>query len=74
MMGERLHDSERGWFPTRVVEEIQNKEVRAQNRKEVLRIQQTKIDAHYSGVRGVGMRGNRHPPKVSNASRTEGVQ
>uniref|UniRef100_A0A8C5CDI0 Neuronal guanine nucleotide exchange factor n=1 Tax=Gadus morhua TaxID=8049 RepID=A0A8C5CDI0_GADMO len=52
MMGERLHDSERGWFPTRVVEEIQNKEVRAQNRKEVLRIQQNKIDGPPSGVRG----------------------
>ena len=49
MMGERLHDSERGWFPTRVVEEIQNKEVRAQNRKEVLRIQQNKIDGPPSG-------------------------
>ncbi|XP_056467188.1 ephexin-1-like isoform X1 [Gadus chalcogrammus] len=74
MMGERLHDSERGWFPTRVVEEIQNKEVRAQNRKEVLRIQQNKIDGPPSGVRGAGMRGNRRPPMVSNHSRTEGVQ
>ncbi|CAL8338712.1 unnamed protein product [Boreogadus saida] len=74
MMGERLHDSERGWFPTRVVEEIQNKEVRTQNRKEVLRIQQNKIDGPPSGVRGVGMRGNRRPPMVSNHSRTEGVQ
>ena len=73
-MGERLHDSERGWFPTRVVEEIQNKEVRAQNLKEVLRIQQTKIDGPPSGVRGVGLRGNRRPPKVSNPSHTEGVQ
>ncbi|CAL8350280.1 unnamed protein product [Lota lota] len=73
MMGERLHDSERGWFPTRVVEEIQNKEVRAQNLKEVFRIQQTKIDGPPSGVR-VGQRGGRRPPKVSNSSRTEGMQ
>uniref|UniRef100_A0A8C4DCF3 Neuronal guanine nucleotide exchange factor n=1 Tax=Dicentrarchus labrax TaxID=13489 RepID=A0A8C4DCF3_DICLA len=42
MMGERLHDGERGWFPSRVVEEIQSKEVRAQNLREALRIQQHK--------------------------------
>ncbi|CAL8360228.1 unnamed protein product [Merluccius merluccius] len=60
MMGERLHDSERGWFPTRVVEEIQNKEVRAQNLKEVLRIHQTKIDGPPTGVR-MGLRGGRRP-------------
>lgn len=40
MLGERLHDSERGWFPSRVVEEIQSKEVRTQNLKEAFRIQQ----------------------------------
>ncbi|KAL0174982.1 hypothetical protein M9458_030950, partial [Cirrhinus mrigala] len=34
MLGERLHDGERGWFPTRVVERIMNAEVRAQNLKE----------------------------------------
>lgn len=40
MMGERLHDGERGWFPSRVVEEIQSKEVRAQNLREAFKIQQ----------------------------------
>ncbi|KAM9318625.1 ephexin-1 [Pholidichthys leucotaenia] len=40
MMGERLHDGERGWFPIRVVEEIYSKEVRAQNLREAFRIQQ----------------------------------
>lgn len=40
-MGERLHDGERGWFPSRIVEEIQSKEIRAQNLMEVFRIQQT---------------------------------
>lgn len=40
MLGERLHDGERGWFPSRVVEEIQSKEVRTQNLKEAFRIQQ----------------------------------
>uniref|UniRef100_A0A665WTF4 Neuronal guanine nucleotide exchange factor n=1 Tax=Echeneis naucrates TaxID=173247 RepID=A0A665WTF4_ECHNA len=40
MMGERLHDGERGWFPSRVVEEIHSKEIRAQNLREVFRIQQ----------------------------------
>ncbi|KAG7281418.1 hypothetical protein CRUP_029867 [Coryphaenoides rupestris] len=73
MMGERLHDGERGWFPTRVAEEIQNKEVRAQNRKEVLRIQQAKIDGPAAAVR-MGLRRGRCPPKVSNFPRTEDVQ
>ncbi|KAL7841920.1 hypothetical protein SRHO_G00236090 [Serrasalmus rhombeus] len=40
MMGERLHDGERGWFPCRVVEEILSSEVRAQNLRECQRIQQ----------------------------------
>uniref|UniRef100_A0A3B4BEH7 SH3 domain-containing protein n=1 Tax=Periophthalmus magnuspinnatus TaxID=409849 RepID=A0A3B4BEH7_9GOBI len=40
MLGERLHDGERGWFPSRVVEEIQSKEVRIQNLREALRIHQ----------------------------------
>ncbi|KAJ3590218.1 hypothetical protein NHX12_008172 [Muraenolepis orangiensis] len=62
-----------GWFPTRVVEEIQNKEVRAQNLKEVLRIQQTKTEALPSGVR-MGQRGGRRPPKVLNLPRTEDGQ
>uniref|UniRef100_A0A8C7X0P9 Neuronal guanine nucleotide exchange factor n=1 Tax=Oryzias sinensis TaxID=183150 RepID=A0A8C7X0P9_9TELE len=45
MMGERLHDGEKGWFPSRVVEEIHSKEVRAQNLREAYRVQQ----AHDSG-------------------------
>lgn len=40
MMGERLHDGERGWFPCRVVEEILSAEVRVQNLKECQRVQQ----------------------------------
>ncbi|XP_062843795.1 ephexin-1 [Trichomycterus rosablanca] len=40
IMGERLHDGERGWFPCRVVEEIMSAEVRAQNIRECERIQQ----------------------------------
>ncbi|KAG7470874.1 hypothetical protein MATL_G00118500 [Megalops atlanticus] len=39
MMGERLHDGEKGWFPCRVVEEIKNQELRAQNLRECQRIQ-----------------------------------
>ncbi|XP_076023998.1 ephexin-1 isoform X2 [Genypterus blacodes] len=39
LMGERLHDGEMGWFPSRVVEEIHNKEVRVQNLRETFRIQ-----------------------------------
>ncbi|KAJ8367924.1 hypothetical protein SKAU_G00079520 [Synaphobranchus kaupii] len=40
MMGERLHDGEKGWFPCRVVEEIKNEELRAQNLRECQRIHQ----------------------------------
>uniref|UniRef100_A0A4W4GH75 Neuronal guanine nucleotide exchange factor n=1 Tax=Electrophorus electricus TaxID=8005 RepID=A0A4W4GH75_ELEEL len=39
ILGERLHDGERGWFPRRVVEDILSAEVRAQNLKECQRIQ-----------------------------------
>ncbi|KAJ8410911.1 hypothetical protein AAFF_G00188680 [Aldrovandia affinis] len=40
IMGERLHDGEKGWFPFRVVEEIQNQELRVQNLRECHRIHQ----------------------------------
>ncbi|KAL2096248.1 hypothetical protein ACEWY4_008396 [Coilia grayii] len=40
MLGERLHDGERGWFPCRVAEEIVSGELRAQNLRECQRIQQ----------------------------------
>ncbi|XP_016414556.1 ephexin-1-like [Sinocyclocheilus rhinocerous] len=45
MLGERLHDGERGWFPIRVVERIKSAEVRAQNLKECQRIQQAQEGA-----------------------------
>ncbi|XP_067102022.1 ephexin-1 [Osmerus mordax] len=64
MMGERLHDGERGWFPSRVVEEIQNQEVRAQNLRECQRIHQAQGGS--SGASRGGSRGGRRTPKVSN--------
>uniref|UniRef100_A0A7N6A6G1 Neuronal guanine nucleotide exchange factor n=1 Tax=Anabas testudineus TaxID=64144 RepID=A0A7N6A6G1_ANATE len=69
MMGERLHDGERGWFPSRVVEEIQSKEVRAQNLREAFRIQQAQEGGggHQSGTR-VGMKAGRRTHKVSSFS------
>ncbi|XP_044058212.1 ephexin-1 isoform X2 [Siniperca chuatsi] len=69
MMGERLHDGERGWFPSRVVEEIQSKEVRAQNLREALRIQQAQEcgGGPQTGAR-IGLRVGRRTPKVSNFS------
>ncbi|KAF3692554.1 Ephexin-1 Eph-interacting exchange protein Neuronal guanine nucleotide exchange factor [Channa argus] len=69
MMGERLHDGERGWFPSRVVEEIQSKEVRAQNLREALRIQQAQEGGGgpQTGTR-VGLRAGRRTPKVSSFS------
>uniref|UniRef100_A0A8C7JP57 Neuronal guanine nucleotide exchange factor n=1 Tax=Oncorhynchus kisutch TaxID=8019 RepID=A0A8C7JP57_ONCKI len=56
MMGERLHDGERGWFPCRVVEEIQNQEVRAQNLRECQRIHMAYGGGASSGAR-LGSRG-----------------
>ncbi|XP_039978939.1 ephexin-1 isoform X3 [Xiphias gladius] len=69
MMGERLHDGERGWFPSRVVEEIQSKEVRAQNLREAFRIQQAQEGGGgpQTGAR-VGLRAGRRTPKVSSFS------
>lgn len=63
MMGERLHDSERGWFPSRVVEEIQSKEVRIQNLREALRIHQAQegVGCPQTGAR-TGPRATRRPP------------
>uniref|UniRef100_UPI0037E7797D ephexin-1 n=1 Tax=Semicossyphus pulcher TaxID=241346 RepID=UPI0037E7797D len=69
MMGERLHDGERGWFPSRLVEEIQSKEVRAQNLREAFRIQQAQEGGGGSqtGTR-IGLRAGRRTPKVSSLS------
>ncbi|XP_019943563.2 ephexin-1 [Paralichthys olivaceus] len=69
MMGERLHDGERGWFPSRIVEEIQSKEVRAQNLREAFRIQQAQEGGGgpQTGAR-VGLRAGRRTPKVSSFS------
>lgn len=64
-MGERLHDGERGWFPSRVVEEIQSKEVRAQNLREAFKVQQAQEGSggQQTGAR-IGLRTRK--PKVSN--------
>lgn len=68
-MGERLHDGERGWFPSRVVEEIQSKEVRAQNLREAFRIQQAQEGGGgpQPGAR-IGVRVGRRTPRASNFS------
>lgn len=68
-MGERLHDGERGWFPSRVVEEIQSKELRTQNLREAFRIQQAQEGGGglQTGAR-VGLRSGRRTPKVSSFS------
>ncbi|KAJ1089917.1 hypothetical protein NDU88_003057 [Pleurodeles waltl] len=38
VFGERLHDQERGWFPSAVAEEILNVDIRTQNLKECFRV------------------------------------
>lgn len=69
MMGERLHDGERGWFPSRLVEEILNKEVRSQNLREAFRIQhaQDGEGVLQTGAR-IGLRVGRRTPKFFNFS------
>ncbi|ELK17099.1 Ephexin-1 [Pteropus alecto] len=38
IFGERLHDQERGWFPSNTTEEILNPKIRSQNLKECFRV------------------------------------
>ncbi|KAK7172143.1 hypothetical protein R3I93_004445 [Phoxinus phoxinus] len=61
MFGERLHDGERGWFPTRVVEKIMSAEIRAQNLKECQRIQQAQEGAQGSRAASRGRRPAKSP-------------
>ncbi|XP_020783852.1 ephexin-1 [Boleophthalmus pectinirostris] len=63
MMGERLHDGERGWFPSRVVEEIQSKEVRIQNLREAFRIHQAQEGVGFPQSGRTGPRAGRRTPK-----------
>ncbi|KAM9453027.1 ephexin-1-like [Salvelinus alpinus] len=67
MMGERLHDGEKGWFPCRVIEEIKNQEVRAQNLRESQRIHLAQEGGTSSGAR-LGSRGVRRTPKTPKVS------
>lgn len=68
MMAERLHDGERGWFPSRVVEEIHSKEVRTQNLKEAIRIQLAyEVGAGSQSGARLGLRAGRRTPKSLNA-------
>ncbi|XP_048836183.1 ephexin-1 [Brienomyrus brachyistius] len=61
ILGERLHDGEKGWFPIRVVEEIKNQELRAQNLRECQRIQLAKGGAAGRSLAGSRARG---PQKI----------
>ncbi|XP_061774724.1 ephexin-1 [Nerophis ophidion] len=67
MMGERLHDGEKGWFPSRLVEEIQSKEVRAQNLRERFKVHLAQEGGPGFKREGrVGLRVGRSNPKFSN--------
>ncbi|KAJ8280390.1 hypothetical protein GJAV_G00053940 [Gymnothorax javanicus] len=70
MLGERLHDGEKGWFPFRVVEEIKNEELRAQNLRECQRIQ--RAQAGGPGANTAGSRA-RYTAKYSNWSQANPV-
>ncbi|KAM9813108.1 ephexin-1 isoform 1-T1 [Syngnathus typhle] len=67
MMGERLHDGERGWFPSRLVEEIQSPEVRAQNLREAFKVHHAQeAGGALQSRTKIGLRAGRPMPKVSN--------
>ncbi|XP_044145358.1 ephexin-1-like isoform X1 [Bufo gargarizans] len=54
--GERLHDQERGWFPSSVTEEILNKNIRTQNLKECLRVHKSDDGSQNKDRRKIGSR------------------
>lgn len=54
--GERLHDQERGWFPSSVAEEIMNKDIRTQNLKECLRVHKSDDGSQNKDRRKMGSR------------------
>ncbi|KAM4042860.1 ephexin-1 isoform 2-T3 [Anomaloglossus baeobatrachus] len=56
VFGERLHDQERGWFPSTVTEEILNKHVRTQNLKECFRVHKTDEGSQNKDRRKMGSR------------------
>ncbi|XP_068136792.1 ephexin-1 isoform X2 [Hyperolius riggenbachi] len=56
VFGERLHDQERGWFPSTVAEEIMNKDVRTQNLKECFRVHKSDEGSQNKDRRKIGSR------------------
>ncbi|KAM9316458.1 ephexin-1 [Gastrophryne carolinensis] len=56
VFGERLHDQERGWFPSTVAEEILNKDIRTQNLKECFRVHKSDEGSQNKDRRKMGSR------------------
>ncbi|MEE6517603.1 hypothetical protein FKM82_027925 [Ascaphus truei] len=56
VFGERLHDQERGWFPSSVAEEILNPDIRTQNLKECLRVHKPDDGSQNKDRRKMGSR------------------
>ncbi|KAG9494385.1 ephexin-1 isoform X2 [Eleutherodactylus coqui] len=56
VFGERLHDQERGWFPSTVTEEILNKDIRTQNLKECFRVHKSDEGSQNKDRRKMGSR------------------
>ncbi|KAM5164288.1 ephexin-1 isoform 2-T2 [Mantella aurantiaca] len=56
VFGERLHDQERGWFPSTVTEEIMNKDLRTQNLKECFRVHKSDDSSQNKDRRKMGSR------------------
>nr|XP_033814432.1 ephexin-1 isoform X1 [Geotrypetes seraphini] len=56
IFGERLHDQERGWFPSSVGEEILNPEIRTQNLKECFRVHKSEDGSQNKDRRKLGSR------------------
>ncbi|KAM4772111.1 ephexin-1 isoform 2-T2 [Rhinophrynus dorsalis] len=56
VFGERLHDQERGWFPSSVAEEILNPNIRTQNLKECFRVHKSDDGSQNKDRRKMGSR------------------
>ncbi|KAM8953181.1 ephexin-1 [Pelodytes ibericus] len=56
VFGERLHDQEKGWFPSTVAEEILNRDIRTQNLKECFRVHKADDGSQNKDRRKMGSR------------------
>uniref|UniRef100_A0A8C5M2D8 Neuronal guanine nucleotide exchange factor n=1 Tax=Leptobrachium leishanense TaxID=445787 RepID=A0A8C5M2D8_9ANUR len=56
VFGERLHDQEKGWFPSTVAEEIRNRDIRTQNLRQCFRVYKPDDSSQNKDRRKMGSR------------------